>query len=64
VFRAEFIFEIGFFLREFVLQSFDLLKRQCILDSDGDLVRDELEEVNIRFLKSRRLPAEEFQTRS
>jgi len=61
VFRADFIFKIGFLLREFVLQSFDLLKRQCIFNSNGDLVRDELEEVNIRFLKCRWLLASENQ---
>ena len=44
---ADFFFQIKFFLRQPVLQVRDFAVGECVVDSDGDLVRDLREEFDL-----------------
>ena len=55
VLGADFLLQIRLLLGELVLERLDLLERQGVLDGDGHLVGDELQEVHVR--RRRRPPA-------
>ncbi len=55
VLGAGFLFQVGFLLRELVLESLDLLEGEGILNGEGDLIGDELEEADVSGIVGGRL---------
>ena len=47
VLGADLLFQVGLLLRELILESLDLLEGEGILDCEGDLIGDELEEADV-----------------
>ena len=61
VLRADLLLQVRLLLGELVLQRLDLLERQRVLDGDGDLVGDLMQEVQVRRVVGRRLLGREHQ---
>ena len=55
VFGTHLLLQVGLLLGELVFQRLDLLERQGVLDGDGYLIHDELQEMHVRSVVGRRL---------
>jgi len=50
VFGADLFLQIDLFLGQLLLEFFDTLEGQGVLDGDGHLVGDELQEIQVRVI--------------